>query len=71
MTKQQGYKGLNVPNSAVLTRFQTQRVYLAMPKGIQTAYQASYSKVDMGIGGVMASSMISEEVGRTGGFDSR
>ena len=68
--KSTGYKGLNVPNSAAKKIPNASRVYLAMPKAIQTAYQASYSKVDMGIGGVMASSMISEGVRGAGSFDS-
>ena len=53
-----GYKGMNMPGSeSNLDRHDTS-VYLAMPKNISTAYQASYSKVNMGVAGVMASSML-------------
>lgn len=63
----QGYKGLNVPNSKVLTDDNKERVYLAMPKGISTSYSPSYSKVDMGVAGVMASALAGE--GSTGGLN--
>ncbi len=53
-----GYKGMNMPGSeSNLVRNDTS-VYLAMPKNISTAYQASYAKVNMGVAGAMASTMI-------------
>ena len=56
--KDTGYAGLNVPNSTVNRQLNRSRVYIAMPKAVQTAYQASYSKVDLGVGGVMAAALV-------------
>lgn len=53
-----GYKGMNMPGSESNLMRNPTSVYLAMPKNISTAYQASYSKVNMGVAGVMASTMI-------------
>tara|TARA_Y200000002_G_scaffold349230_1_gene325711 strand:- start:934 stop:1968 length:1035 start_codon:yes stop_codon:yes gene_type:complete len=61
-----GYKGLNVPNSNVAKIPNKSRVYIAMPKAVQTAYQASYSKVDMGVGGVMAATLAGDALGSGG-----
>ena len=66
-----GYKGLNtlktnaqgLPQSTVEFNRNKVRVYLAMPKNIQTSYNASYSKVDMGVAGVLASTMVSDATG--------
>ena len=68
-----GYKGLNtlktnaqgLPQSTVEFNRNKVRVYLAMPKNIQTSYNASYSKVDMGVAGVLASTMIADASGGT------
>lgn len=53
-----GYKGMNMPGSESLLKRDPTSVYLAMPKNISTAYQASYAKVNMGVAGAMASTMI-------------
>lgn len=65
-----GYKGLNVPGSKVANMPNRSRVYIAMPKAIQTSYQASYSKVDMGVGGVMAATLAGDVIGGQASFDS-
>tara|TARA_R100001510_G_C7651590_1_gene209296 strand:- start:637 stop:1677 length:1041 start_codon:yes stop_codon:yes gene_type:complete len=65
--KDTGYAGLNVPSSTVKRELNKSRVYIAMPKAVQTAYQASYSKVDLGIGGVMAAGLVGS--GSTGGLN--
>jgi hypothetical protein len=54
-----GYKGMNMPGSETLLQNNPTSVYIAMPKNISTAYSASYAKVNMGVAGVMASTMIS------------
>ena len=54
-----GYKGMNMPGSETLLKNDPTSVYIAMPKNISTAYSASYAKVNMGVAGVMASTMIS------------
>lgn len=53
-----GYKGMNMPGSESNLERNDTSVYLAMPKNISTAYQASYAKVNMGVAGAMASTMI-------------
>jgi|TARA_Y100000289_G_scaffold64712_1_gene77022 hypothetical protein len=53
-----GYKGMNMPGSETLLKNNKTTVYIAMPKNIATAYSASYAKVNMGVAGVMASTMI-------------
>jgi len=73
-----GYKGLNtlktnaqgLPQSDVNFKPNKTRVYLAMPKQISTAYSASYSKVDMGVAGVIASTMIGDAAGGSMTVDS-
>ena len=64
-----GYKGLNVPGSKAASMPNRSRVYIAMPKAIQTSYQASYSKVDMGVGGVMAATLAGDAMGGQATFD--
>ena len=46
------YYGLNVPNNKVLMENNKARVYIAMPQDLQTAYQPTYRKVDMGVMGM-------------------
>lgn len=46
------YYGLNVPNNKVATKKNPGRVYIAMPQNIQTAYQPTYRKIDMGVVGM-------------------
>ena len=46
------YYGLNVPNNTVATENNKARVYIAMPQDLQTAYQPTYRKVDMGVMGM-------------------
>ena len=50
---------MNMPGSETLLENNFTSVYIAMPKNISTAYSASYAKVNMGVAGVMASTMIS------------
>ena len=57
------YYGLNVPNNNVAMENNKARVYIAMPQSLQTAYQPSYRKVDMGvIGMAMAEGLSSSDL---------
>ena len=53
------YYGLNVPNNKVATKKNQGRVYIAMPQNLQTAYQPTYRKVDMGVVGMAMSEGLS------------
>ena len=53
------YYGLNVPNNSVSTKNNKARVYIAMPQNLQTAYQPTYRKVDMGVVGMAMSEGLS------------
>ena len=57
------YYGLNVPNNKVLMENNKARVYIAMPQDLQTAYQPTYRKVDMGVMGMaMAEGLSSSDL---------
>ena len=57
------YYGLNVPNNTVATENNKARVYIAMPQDLQTAYQPTYRKVDMGVIGMgMAEGLSSSDL---------
>ena len=57
------YYGLNVPNNSVATENNKARVYIAMPQDVQTAYQPTYRKVDMGVTGLaMAEGLSSSDL---------
>ena len=45
------YYGLNVPNNSVKFNVNGDKVYIAMPQNIQTAYQPSYRQLNSGVGG--------------------
>jgi len=53
------YYGLNVPNNKVATKKNQGRVYIAMPQNLQTAYQPTYRKIDMGVVGMAMSEGLS------------
>ena len=45
-----GYRGYSFPSPNAAKRIlDDNRVYLAMPKGIQTQYKANYKQMDMGV----------------------
>lgn len=57
------YYGENLPNNAVKRTYNEDAVYLAIPPQLQTAYQPSYRRADMGVAGVMAASMMGSGMG--------
>ena len=57
------YYGLNVPNNKVAVENNKARIYIAMPQNLQTAYQPTYRKVDMGVMGMaMAEGLSSSDL---------
>ena len=52
-----GYYGLNLPSNKVNTNANPNRVYLAMPPQLQTAYQPGYRQVDLGAVGMALSEL--------------
>jgi len=53
------YYGLNLPNNKVSMYKDPDKVYIAMPQNIQTAYQPTYRTVDLGVAGMaMARGMV-------------
>ena len=50
-----GFRGYSLPSSnSAKRRLDPDRVYLAMPKGLQTSYRPSYRQIDLGVVGVAA-----------------
>ncbi|AOO16999.1 baseplate tail tube cap [Cyanophage S-RIM12_RW_22_0110] len=50
-----GFRGYSLPSSnSAKRRLDPDRVYLAMPKGLQTSYRPSYRQIDLGVVGVSA-----------------
>jgi len=60
-----GYYGLNLPSNKVSTKKDPNRVYLAMPPQLQTAYRPGYRNVDLGVAG-MALSILGMDVLKKG-----
>lgn len=53
------YYGLNLPNNKVNTKPDSDKVYIAMPQNLQTAYKPTYRTVDLGVTGMaMARGMV-------------
>ena len=48
------YYGMNVPTQDLQKEYKPDIAYIAMPPQLSTAYQAGYSKVDVGITGIAA-----------------
>ena len=50
--------GENIPNNEVTREYNDNACYLAMPAQIGTQYSPSYQRTDIGVGGVMAASLM-------------
>jgi hypothetical protein len=55
------YFGRNLPNNDVEIINRDARVYMAMPKALQTAYQPQYRQVDLGVMGVAGIAALTDE----------
>ena len=55
------YFGRNLPNNDVEIINREARVYMAMPKALQTQYQPQYRQVDLGVMGVAGVAALSDE----------
>ena len=61
-----GFRGYSIPGSNSVKRELNQdRVYLAMPKGLQTAYTPSYRQIELGAAGAAAIQAIADGGGST------
>ncbi len=49
-----GFRGYSLPSNSAKRRLDPNRVYLAMPKGLQTSYRPAYRQIDLGVVGAAA-----------------
>jgi|TARA_Y100000287_G_C14219693_1_gene355552 hypothetical protein len=61
------YYGLNLPNNKVAMDKNNERVYIAMPQNLATAYSPSYRKVDAGVIGMALAGGLAD--GKAGDID--